>query len=72
MFLVTLKTALDTVMTTKDLADRLTGAWLVEHLDLLGEVQTKTAARLLADARDLQGEDRRLMLILALSQLEAA
>jgi hypothetical protein len=72
LFLVALTATLDYTLTTADLAERITGTSIVEQLDLLGEVNAKTAARLLEDARDLSGESRQLKLVLALSHLEAA
>jgi hypothetical protein len=72
VLLPALKEVIDCVTSAKDLSELLIGDQTTEQLDLLCEVETETAARLLKEARNREGEARRLKLILALSHLESA
>jgi hypothetical protein len=72
VLLPAVKEVIDCVVSAKDLSEYLICDQITEQLDVLGEVETDTAARLLKEARNREGEARRLKLVLALSHLESA
>jgi hypothetical protein len=72
VLLAAAKEVIDYVTSAKDLSDYIIGGQITEQLDLLCEVETDTAARLLKEARNREGGARELKLALALSHLESA
>jgi len=72
VLLPAVKGVIDCVTSAKDLSEYLIGDQITEQLDVLCEVETDTAARLLKEARNREGEARRHKLVLALSHLESA
>lgn len=72
MLLMLVKEFLDYFENSKNLVEYLTGARVVEQLELHSRLDTETAARLLREACDLEDDARRLKLTLALAHLESA
>jgi hypothetical protein len=66
------KEVIDCVMSAKDLSEYIVGDRITEQLDLLREVEADTASQLLKEARNREGEARRLKLDHALIHLESA
>jgi hypothetical protein len=72
VLLPVIKEVIDCVTGAKDLSEYLICDQIAEQLDVLCEVETDTACRLLKEARNREGEARRHKLELALSHLESA